>query len=69
MAMNVWQSRGAGRRQPTLGLGEVAIELPSIDEVGEVGERLISAGLQIQENDKSIVLDDPWGNKVRISAS
>lgn len=69
MAMNVWQSRGAGRRQPTLGLGEVAIELPSIDEVGEVGERLISAGLQLQENDKSIVLDDPWGNKVRISAS
>ena len=69
MAMNVWQSRGAGRRQPTLGLGEVAIKLQNIDEVSEVGERLISAGLQLQENDKSIVLDDPWGNKVRISAS
>ena len=69
MAMNVWQSRGAGRRQPTLGLGEVAIELQSIDEVGEVGERLISAGLQIQDDGKGIVLDDPWGNKVRILAS
>jgi catechol 2,3-dioxygenase len=69
MAMNVWQSRGAGRRQPTLGLGEVAIELQSIDEVGEVGERLISAGLQIQDDGQGIVLDDPWGNKVRILAS
>jgi len=69
MAMNVWQSRGAGRRQPSLGLGEVAIELPSIDEVAAVGERLILAGLQIQDDGKGISLDDPWGNKVRILAS
>jgi len=69
MAMNVWQSRGAGRRQPSLGLGEVAIELPSIDEVAAVGERLILAGLQIQDDGKGIALDDPWGNKVRILAS
>jgi len=69
MAMNVWQSRGAGRRQPTLGLGEVSIELPTTDEVAAVGERLIGAGLQIQDDGKGIALDDPWGNKVRILAS
>jgi catechol 2,3-dioxygenase len=69
MAMNVWQSHGAGRRQPTLGLGEVSIELPTTDEVAAVGERLIGAGLQIQDDGKGIALDDPWGNKVRILAS
>ena len=29
MAMNVWNSRGAGPRRDTLGLGEVLIEVPS----------------------------------------
>lgn len=29
MAMNVWQSRGAGRRQQTLGLGLVRIAVPT----------------------------------------
>ena len=28
MAMNVWNSRGAGPRKDTLGLGEVLIEVP-----------------------------------------
>lgn len=69
MAMNVWQSRGAGRRQPTLGLGEVAIELPTTDEVAAVGERLLAVGLQIRDDGKTIAIDDPWGNKVRILAS
>ena len=34
MAMNVWNSRGAGPRRDTLGLGEVLIEVPSGDDVG-----------------------------------
>ena len=29
MAMNVWNSKGAGRRQPTLGLGQVEIVVPA----------------------------------------
>ena len=34
MAMNTWNSRGAGRRRYTLGLGEVEIRLPSADDLG-----------------------------------
>ena len=37
MAMNVWNSRGAGPRRDTLGLGEVLIEVPSGDDVGGPG--------------------------------
>ncbi|NKX52203.1 VOC family protein, partial [Arthrobacter deserti] len=34
MAMNVWNSRGAGPRKDTLGLAEVLIRVPAEDEVG-----------------------------------
>src|SRR5258708_32479 len=40
MAMNVWNSRGAGRRQATLGLGQVEIVVPTPDDLGALGERL-----------------------------
>ena len=42
MAMNVWNSRGAGPRRDTLGLGEVLIEVPSGDDVGALADRLRS---------------------------
>ena len=40
MAMNVWNSRGAGPRRDTLGLGEVLIEVPSGDDVAALADRL-----------------------------
>ena len=40
MAMNVWNSRGAGRRQPALGLGEVNLLVPSSDDLGALDERM-----------------------------
>lgn len=69
MAMNVWRSRGAGRRQPTLGLGLVDIVLPSADAVGALTERMRHHGTDIADDGSAVALDDPWGNRIRIRTS
>ena len=67
MAMNVWRSKGAGRRQPTLGLGEVAIELDSKEEVDALSERLSDFDLSIRDDGARVSVDDPWGNLLTVS--
>mgnify|MGYP002127680646 FL=1 len=68
MAMNIWKSRGAGLRQPTLGLRDVAIRLPDLDSLGTAEERLKAAKVQIRHDGEVIRLDDPWGNQVSLAA-
>jgi catechol 2,3-dioxygenase len=67
MAMNIWKSRGAGFRQPTLGLRDVAIRLPDLDALGAAEERLKSAKVSIRHDGETIRLDDPWGNQVSLA--
>jgi catechol 2,3-dioxygenase len=69
MAMNVWNSRGAGRRQPTLGLGQVEIVVPTNDDLGALGERMSHYGLETHDDGHSVSVDDPWGNVIRVEAS
>jgi catechol 2,3-dioxygenase len=69
MAMNVWRSRGAGLRQPTLGLRDVSIILPNTDDLGTIAERLTHAKVEVRNDGQIIRLDDPWGNQVSLSAS
>jgi catechol 2,3-dioxygenase len=45
MAMNVWNSRGAGPRQQTLGLGQVDIVVPTTDDIGALQERMKHFGI------------------------
>ncbi|MEY4985850.1 MAG: hypothetical protein RLZZ359_736 [Actinomycetota bacterium] len=66
MAMNVWKSRGAGVREQTLGLGDVAIQLPNADNLGQIAERLKHVGIQTRDDGAVIRLDDPWGNQVTL---
>ncbi|MFI9485815.1 VOC family protein [Promicromonospora sp. NPDC052451] len=67
MAMNVWRSRGAGRRQPTLGLGRVDIQVPSADDVGELTERLRYHRVAVRDDGRTVSFEDPWANAVRLS--
>jgi catechol 2,3-dioxygenase len=69
MAMNVWRSRGAGLRQPTLGLRDVSIILPNTDDLGAIAERLKHAKVEVRNDGQIIRLDDPWGNQVSLTAS
>lgn len=67
MAMNVWNSRGAGPRKDTLGLGEVLIKVPGTDDVGALRERLTHAGRAVADTGAEITFEDPWNNRIRVS--
>ena len=66
MAMNIWRSRGAGIRQQTLGLGDVAIDLPDEQTFGSLVEKLKHYGADLRDEGNQIKLDDPWGNQVTL---
>jgi catechol 2,3-dioxygenase len=67
MAMNVWNSRGAGPRKDTLGLGEVLIEVPSGDDVGALADRLKVAGVPAHHTGAELRFEDPWRNNIRVT--
>lgn len=69
MAMNVWNSAGAGRRQRTLGLGRVDIVLPGADDLGELQERMTHYGLQTRDTGAALEFDDPWANLIRATTA
>jgi len=64
MAMNVWKSAGAGRRQRTLGLGRVDLLLPTADDLGELQERMTHYGLATRDTGEALEFDDPWANLI-----
>ncbi len=68
MAMNTWNSRGAGRRQLALGLGQVEIHVPSADDLGALSERMRHYGVEARDDGRSVTFDDPWANAVRVVA-
>ena len=53
MAMNVWNSRGAGPRMPALGLGRVDLALPDADALGALGERLRHHGFAVRDDGRA----------------
>ncbi len=69
MAMNTWNSRGAGRRPATLGLGTVRIDVPTRDEVEAVDARLRAAGVATRDDGRELAFEDPWGNALVLSAA
>jgi catechol 2,3-dioxygenase len=69
MAMNVWRSKGAGKRPYTLGLGRIDIHVPSTDDIGAIVERMKHNGLQVRDDGQTVSIDDPWDNLIRVTAA
>ena len=69
MAMNVWNSAGAGPRLPALGLGQIDIVVPSLDDVGALTERLSHFGVATRDDGQTVSFDDPWANLIRVTAT
>jgi catechol 2,3-dioxygenase len=69
MAMNTWNSRGAGRRQLALGLGKVEIVVPSADDLGQLGERMAHHQVPTRDDGRTLAFDDPWSNLVEVRAA
>lgn len=69
MAMNTWQSRGAGKRAWTLGMGDVVITLPASTDLDAVGARLRDAGHSTDHDGRTLTTDDPWNNRLRLTSA
>ncbi|KQZ09443.1 VOC family protein [Agromyces fucosus] len=69
MAMNTWNSRGAGRRALALGLGKVEIVVPSADDLGDLGERMGHYRVATRDDGLTLAFDDPWANLVVVRAA
>jgi len=69
MAMNTWNSRGAGRRGLALGLGKVEIVVPSTDDLGALDERMSHYRVATRDDGLTLAFDDPWANLVEVRAA
>lgn len=67
VAMNTWNSQGAGPRAARLGLGDVAVTLPGREHLDALAARLNDRKLQFADTGDSIVVNDPWGTQVTIA--
>jgi catechol 2,3-dioxygenase len=66
-AVNTWNSAGVGPRAATLGLGQMALAVPTADEVGALRERLAHAGIAARDDGRTLRFDDPWNTLVEVS--
>ena len=69
VGMNTWESNGAGARTPALGLGQVAIHVPSTEDIGTLAERLTARGIQQAHDGRMLTFADPWENQIRVTAA
>ena len=67
LAMNTWNSAGAGPRASSLGLGEVRIVLPTADDLGALAARAAHAGVTTVDDGQTLLFEDPWRNVIRAS--
>lgn len=66
MAMNTWRSKGAGKRQLALGLGNVEIKLEKKDQLEETKDRLDFHQQKTILDDGLLKVEDPWGNLITL---
>ncbi|QGH70681.1 VOC family protein [Pseudactinotalea sp. HY158] len=66
IGLNSWNSRGAGPRAASLGLGQVAIEVPAGEEIERIAHRLGRNGVDHRTVDGSLQVRDPWATLIEI---
>lgn len=69
MAMNTWQSRGAGARAATLGLGQVSLVLPARSDLDALADRLRAARVDVRDDGRTLRFEDPWKSLLEVSAA
>ncbi|HWK77717.1 VOC family protein [Microbacterium sp.] len=67
VAMNTWNSAGAGPRAAQLGLGDVAITVPGREDLEALVARLKARGLQFADDGRAVTVTDPWNTQVTIA--
>ncbi|GAA1694957.1 VOC family protein [Microbacterium sediminicola] len=69
VGMNTWQSRGAGPRAARLGLGDLAITVPTRDDLDALIARMHTRGIQAQDLGWAVRSRDPWGTEVTVAVA
>ena len=64
MAMNTWQSAGASKRDPSLGLAEIKLILPNDGSIDRLANRLQANQLSYVEKSGNLHVNDPWNNQL-----
>ncbi|GAA1078229.1 VOC family protein [Nocardiopsis metallicus] len=67
VAMNTWNSAGAGPRAAGLGLGDVAVTVPGREDLDALVARLRALGVAHADTGRAVVTDDPWGTQVTVA--
>lgn len=66
MAMNTWNSSGAGPCQKTLGLGKINLVLPTPEALALADDRLKVAGFAPSFDGQTLNVPDPWNNQLSL---
>jgi len=70
LAFNVWRGRGVGPAPAdAVGLRVWTVELPGAGDVAAVRARLEAAGVAVQDAERGLVVHDPWGIPLRVTAA
>lgn len=67
IAMNTWNSQGAGPRAASLGLGNVSITVPGKADLEALEVRLRSRNIAFAADGRSVSVIDPWETNVTIT--
>ncbi|MFV0253937.1 MAG: VOC family protein [Beutenbergiaceae bacterium] len=68
IGLNTWNSAGAGPRAASLGLAQLAIDVPTGDDLQSLELRLAKAGRPWQRRDETVYFADPWQTQIAVSA-
>jgi catechol 2,3-dioxygenase len=69
IAMNVWHSAGAGPRAASLGLGDVAVSVPTREDLDSLAARLRDKNVAFADDGRTVRVDDPWGTQVTVAVA
>ncbi len=67
LGLNTWHSQGAPRPPAdSVGLRQYTIIVPDGDSRDQIVARLKGAGITSEPRDADVLVDDPWGNQIRL---
>ncbi|MDN5559232.1 MAG: VOC family protein [Ruaniaceae bacterium] len=67
VAMNTWHSSGAGPRAASLGLAELAVAVPTREDLDALIARYRVHGIPFADAGNAVTAADPWGTPVTVS--
>lgn len=68
LGMNVWQSRGAPPREPSLGLAGFETLVPDHEALSDIARRLDGSGVEFESSPDGLTFMDPWNTRVSVRA-